>query len=176
MVFSVPHYKTGDGRHVTKGNETWYPFQYWLPPLALYHGCRISELCQMHLDNVTQVEGIWVLDVNDKTKDKSIKTDDTSERCIPVHPTVIELGFLDYCERLRSEGFRRVFPELTFSLSAARYAKERKRKMSAMLASLGMPRDGALVFHNVRHTANFALGRARVHRYTGQLQKCLDSS
>lgn len=161
-VFKVPHYQTGDGRHVTRGNEFWYPFQYWLPLLALYHGCRISELCQLHLDDVRRDDGVWLIDINDRTKDKSIKTDNTSARCIPLHPRVVELGFVEYCQQLRAAGFRRVFPELSYSMSAARYAKEAKRKMSKMLGSLGMPRDGTLVFHNFRHTANFALGRAQV--------------
>ena len=159
LIFSQPHYKTGDGRHVTKGNEAWDAFEYWLPLLAAFGGCRIGEASQLHLDDVHEVDGVWVLDINDFTADKHVKTDSTSVRKIPIHPKLTELGFLDYCKRLRSEGFRRVFPELTHAKTDARYAKESGRRMSAMLASLGMPRDGMLVFHCLRHNANNGLAR-----------------
>lgn len=159
LIFSQPHFQNGDGRHVTKGNQSWYPFEYWLPLIGAYAGCRISEVSQLHLSDVRQVQGVWVLDINEASPDKRTKTDNSSVRRIPVHPHLIELGFLAYCDRLRAEGFRRVFPELTFSNTPARYAKEGKRKMSVMLETLGMPRDGTRVFHNFRHNANNQMAR-----------------
>ncbi len=159
MVFGQPQYKTGDGRHIAKGNATWYPFEYWLPLLGLYTGCRIAEMCQLHLGDVRQVEGHWVLDINQKTSDKRLKTEESSVRLVPLHPRMQELGFIDYCARLREEGFQRVFPELSYSTTDARYAKEPIRKMSAMLESLGMPRNSDRVFHCFRHNANDALMR-----------------
>lgn len=164
LIFGQPHYLTGDGRHISKGNQTWYPFEYWLPLLGAYAGCRIGEACQLHLDDVREVSGVWVLDINQATDDKSLKTEETSDRRVPVHPYLIKLGLLDYCERLRAAGFRRVFPELTYSTSDARYAKEPIRKMSAMLAALGMARDGEKVFHCFRHNANNALMRVPMIR------------
>ncbi len=158
-IFAQPQYQTGDGRHITKGNQTWAPFEYWLPLLGLFAGCRIGEVSQLHLADVREIEGVWVLDINDFTKDKRVKTKETSIRRIPVHPTLIELGFLAYCDSLRQAGFQRVFPELTYSTSDARYGKEPIRKMSAMLESLGMPRNGDKVFHCLRHNANNALMR-----------------
>ncbi len=159
QIFGKPDYKTGDGRHISKGNATWYPFEYWLPLLGLYAGCRISEVSQLHLDDVRQVDGHWVLDINEKTPDKRLKTEASSARLIPLHPKLKELGFLEYCSRLRAEGFRRVFPELSYSNPDVRYAKEPIRKMSAILKSLGMPRNAGKVFHCLRHNANDALMR-----------------
>lgn len=157
-IFSQPHYQTGNGAHVTKRNERWYPFEYWLPLLGLLAGCRIKEAAQLHLADVRTVDGVPCLDVNKLTPDKAIKNGQ-SKRFIPLHPKLIELGFLDYCERLRASGYRRVFPELTWARTPAKYAKEPIRKMSAMLASLGMPRDNTRVFHNFRHNFNGALMR-----------------
>jgi hypothetical protein len=107
---------------------------------------------------VIQLDGVWCLDINRRTADKTLKTD-ASVRRIPLHAKLLELGFVAYCERLRHEGFRRVFPELTYALTPARYAKEPIRKMSAMLKSLGMSRDNTLVFHNFRRNANNELAR-----------------
>lgn len=159
LIFEQQQYFTGDGRHVVGGNAAWYPFEYWLPLLGLYAGCRISEVCQLHLSDVRQVSGVWVLDLNENTPDKKLKTEATSFRLIPLHPKLDELGFLKYCEALGQAGFQRVFPELSFSSSDARYAKEPIRKMSAMLKALGMPRNGGKVFHCLRHNLNNALAR-----------------
>lgn len=159
LIFGQQQYVTGDGRHVVGGNAAWYPFEYWLPLLGLYAGCRISEVCQLHLSDVRAVSGVWVLDLNENTPDKKLKTDATSFRLIPLHHKLVELGFLEYCETLRKAGFQRVFPELSYSSTDARYAKEPIRKMSAMLKALGMPRNGGKVFHCLRHNLNDALAR-----------------
>lgn len=161
-IFSRPQYKTGDGRHITKGNQTWAPFEYWLPLIGAFAGCRISEVSQLHLTDIREVAGVWILDINDSTKDKRVKTKDTSIRRIPLHPKLIDLGFLEYCDSLRQAGYLRVFPELTYILGDARYTKEPIRKMSAMLESLGMPRNGEKVFHCLRHNANNALARVKM--------------
>jgi integrase len=154
LIFGQQQYTT-----VVKANATWYPFEYWLPLLGLYAGCRISEVSQLHLSDVREVSGVWVLDLNENTPDKKLKTDTTSFRLIPLHLKLVELGFLRYCETLRQAGFLRVFPELSYSTSDARYAKEPIRKMSAMLKALGMPRNGDKVFHCLRHNLNDVLSR-----------------
>ena len=35
------------------------PYQFWLPILALYTGCRLEELCQLYVEDVKPVDGIW---------------------------------------------------------------------------------------------------------------------
>jgi integrase len=160
MIFEQSWFASGSGAHFSKP-RFWYPFEYWLPALGLYAGCRIKEASQLHLSDVRQIDGIWVLDINEATADKSLKNEQ-SRRVIPLHPHLIDLGFLAYCERLRMEGFRRVFPELTWAMSDARYAKESGRKMSRMLEQLGMPRNGLKVFHCLRHNINNAMARVPV--------------
>jgi hypothetical protein len=164
-IYSQLHYKTGHGRHVKKPAR-WYAFEYWLPLMGLYAGLRLKEASQLHLTDVKRVDDVWCFDINESTEDKSVKGDQ-SWRVIPVHPELIRLGFISYCERLRSLGYRRVFPELTWSRSNAKYAKESGRKMSAMLESLGMPRNGLLVFHCLRHNMNNALARVPVSEAPG---------
>lgn len=157
-IFSTPTYNTGNGAHVTKGNERWRPFEFWLPLLGLLGGLRIREAAQLHLDDVVKRDGHLVLDINEKTADKSVKNEG-SWRIVPLHPVLLAAGFVQWCDALRAVGFRRVFPELTYSAGDAAYAKEAKRAMSAMLLKLGMPRDGKKTFHCTRHNANDALAR-----------------
>ncbi|MGC4003676.1 MAG: hypothetical protein QM811_11350 [Pirellulales bacterium] len=157
-IFSTATFRTGNGAHVVKGNERWRPFQYWLPLLGLFGGLRIREAAQLHIDDVAKQEGVWCLDINERTPDKSVKNEG-GWRIVPLHPVLLTAGFVQWCEALRAAGFRRAFPELTYSAGDAAYAKEAKRTMSAMLLKLGMPRDGTKVFHCLRHNANDALAR-----------------
>lgn len=159
QIFGVMHYQTGNGAHVV-GNARWYPFEYWLPIIGLLAGCRIKEVSQLHLSDIRQSdEGDWYFDINENSTDKSLKNANAT-RQIPVSQVLIDLGLLKYCERLKLARYRRLFPELTWATSDAKYAKESKRKMSQFFESLGMPRDGSKVFHCLR--ANFNDAAIRV--------------
>ncbi|PUA99159.1 hypothetical protein C8C99_4042 [Acidovorax sp. 107] len=156
-IFSQPLFVRGHGRHVV-GAERCGPHEFWLPLLGLFGGLRLKEASQLRLTDVRQVDGVWGLDLNEDTPDKSLKNEQ-SARLVPLHPALVAAGFLDYCDRLRREGFRRVFPELSCVASDARYSKDSGRRMSMMLEKLGMPRDGGRVFHSFRHNMNNALAR-----------------
>ena len=157
-IFGQSWFASGNGAHFKKP-RIWYPFEFWLPLLGLYAGCRIKEASQLHLSDVKKYDfDGWYIDINRNTKDKSLKNDQ-SKRVVPLHPVLIELGFVDYCDRLKKAGYQRVFPELTWAKSDAKYAKESGRKMSLMLQQLGMPRDSMHVFHCLRHNMNNALIR-----------------
>lgn len=155
-IFGASWFLTGRGEKTQAGTyRTFQPFHYWLPLLGLCTGARINELAQLHLSDIGQDDGVWYLDINRKTPDKSLKNE-WSSRKVPLHSRLKELGFVDWCESLRSAGFRRVFPELSWN-STNRYAKDPIRVMSQYLESLGMPRDGTKVFHSFRHGVNNAL-------------------
>ncbi|MDP1968931.1 MAG: site-specific integrase [Burkholderiaceae bacterium] len=154
LIFNLAWFKTGAGTLTKEGTyREFQPFYYWLPLLGLLTGARIGELTQMYLTDVGQTaHGTWFIDINQKTHDKSLKNE-WSARRIPLHKKLIELGFLQWCERLREEGYSRVFPELTLD-PVKRYTKEPIRVMSQLFARLGMPRDGTKVFHSFRHGVN----------------------
>lgn len=160
QVFGQPQFRTGHGRHVT-GNQQCRPFEFWAPLLALLHGLRLSEAVQLWLDDIREVDGVTVLDVNDATPDKSLKNS-TSRRLVPVHPLALDTGLLAYRDALRSAGFKRLFPELRWHGRDERYRKEPSRKFSQLLARLGHERDGTLTFHCLRHSANDAAARVPV--------------
>jgi len=81
-------------------------WEYWLPLLLLHTGARVNELCQLEKKDVKQTrKGIWCISVNNEPTDeeediwdvvkKKIKTE-SSQRSFPLHPKLIELGFLDF--------------------------------------------------------------------------------
>jgi integrase len=154
-IFSAPWFMTGRGEKTKAGTyRTFQPFYYWLPLLGLCTGARINELAQLRLEDIGQDAGVWYIHINRKTSDKSLKNE-WSTRKVPVHSRLIELGFAEWCDKLRHAGFKRLFPELSWN-STNRYAKDPIRVMSQYLESLGMPRDGTKVFHSFRHGINNA--------------------
>lgn len=87
-------------------------YMFWTPIIGLFHGMRQNEIAQIHLEDIKQVKGVWVIDVNDLST-KRVKTS-SSRRLVPIHPFLIEeLGFLEKVEKMKNEGHDRLFPEIT---------------------------------------------------------------
>ena len=121
-------------------------YQYWIPLLGLYTGCRLEELCQLHIDDVRQEDNIWVLDINEKGS-KKLKTK-SSKRLVPIHSKLIELGFIDYIDSVQELKEQRVFPELKkgrdgYSTQVSKWFSRYKKKLNL---------DDSKVFHSFRHT------------------------
>ena len=71
---------------------------FWLPLLALFGGERLSELTGLRVSDVAHNELIGAISIyvnEDRKAGRRLKTKQ-SERFIPVHPQLIELGFLDF--------------------------------------------------------------------------------
>jgi len=77
------------------------PF-YWIPLIARLMGLREEEACQLGPDDFGTDKGIAYLDVKvlDANNVKTIE----SQRRIPVHPTLIELGLMKLVELRRKQG------------------------------------------------------------------------
>jgi integrase len=69
------------------------PVLQWVPLLAAYTGARLSELCQLRTKDINEISGIWCLRLVPEAG--SLKTAE-SERLVPLHPVIIEAGFLDF--------------------------------------------------------------------------------
>jgi len=134
-------------------------------------------LAQLYIEDIcVDVAGISYIDFNlvgegkldldttesRSTSDKSLKTIN-SQRTIPIHSCLINLGFLDYVEALRSAGHTRVFPELKFDETKG-YGKAAGSWFNERYLgnTLGIPRDGRRSFHSFRHNYATALGAAHL--------------
>ena len=86
------------------------PSHYWVPLLALFTGARQGELCQLYKSDIQRDEetGIWYLDINQNSEDKSLKKKHHS-RLVPIHKKLKDMGFLDYVDSVKHE---RLFPDL----------------------------------------------------------------
>jgi len=98
--------------------------QYWLPLIGLYTGARVNEICQLNPQcDVREDEGIWFFDFNedsisDERVTKSVKTEG-SRRKTPVHSKLIDLGFLEYVNRVKKQGSHILFPPLHAEIAAS---------------------------------------------------------
>jgi integrase len=139
-------------------NDPSKPERYWIPVIAMFSGLRLDEICQLYVDDIQQVDGIWCFNVNDE-KDKKLKND-ASKRIVPIHPELIRLGFMKYVEALRESGCPRLWMNLSW------------RKADGYGNAIGnwyrrfnrehITQDEGKVFHSFRHTFTDTLKQAGV--------------
>lgn len=117
----------------------------WMPLIALHTGMRKEEIAQLrNTDIITEQEsGVHYIDIN-RLGGKSTKNKKSSIRRIPIHDTLIRLGFMDFVKTRSSK----LFSETGNAVSHAfiRY-----------ILMLGVKKDmadRAMVFHSFRDTFN----------------------
>lgn len=75
-----------------------YPFWFWLPLVAYFTGARTNEIAQLDTADIREIDGHPCFDFcPDDPKAfeaKRVKTEEA--RQVPIHPRLIELGFLEY--------------------------------------------------------------------------------
>jgi len=61
----------------------------------------MEEMCQLYVDQVVEIDGIWCLEIDEKYPDQSVKT--SEKRLVPLHPFLIEdLKFHEFVKSQRS--------------------------------------------------------------------------
>ena len=116
---------------------------YWLPHLGLFTGARVNELCQLNPQIDIRQDPrseVWYLDITDDSKghesiSKSVKTGG-SKRKLPIHPKLIELGFLDYVEAAKARGDTLLFQ--AFPPSVGRASPKAREWFSHFLEEIGL--------------------------------------
>jgi len=150
-IFSKQNYL-----HYTKVEKDSY-YRYWVPLIGVFTGMRENEICSLYLDNVREISGNqrskrWCFDIlaEPNRPDKRLKTQ-SSRRIVPIHDTLLDLGFIDFINLLKKDTKRkRVFEELdyregTYGRSISRFWNNR------YLPLLGIKTDKN-GFHSFRHS------------------------
>jgi len=122
---------------------------YWAFLIGIFSGMRTNETAQLRIEDIIKKENVWMISI-DETEGKSVKTT-SSIRKVPVHPTLISLGFIDYVKIIKSKGVDRVFPELTkqrdgYSTKISQHYNEK------FLPSIGVWKRQVKVLYSTRHT------------------------
>lgn len=125
-IFSAPLY-TGcrDDRHgyAVPGPERPKNARFWIPLVSMFAGLRLNEACQLDVADVRRIEDIDCFVITERSdeedNDKRLKTT-ASERVVPVHATLIDLGFLDFVEVRRRAGEIKLFAEVEMGATGYR--------------------------------------------------------
>lgn len=145
-IFRFPVYTEGDRPTGGKGEAA-----YWLPILAAFTGARLEELGQLTGGDIKRERGILFLDMTTIHDGKSLKTE-ASKRRVPIHPTLLELGFLAYFLTRKEE---RLFPELVASHHTGKLTDAWSKWWGRYARQHG-GFDKLKVFHSFRHAAKDA--------------------
>jgi integrase len=129
----------------------------WFPLVALYSGARLGEIAQLSVSNVYEKHGHWIMHVT-REGGKSTKTKG-SQRVIPIHSILIDLGFLNYARRVKGTGATQLFPGIAND-SRGQVAGGYSRAYGRYLSKIGVKTGRGLNFHSFRHTFVDALRRA----------------
>tara|TARA_B100000745_G_scaffold199563_1_gene131609 strand:- start:64 stop:1398 length:1335 start_codon:yes stop_codon:yes gene_type:complete len=125
------------------------PERYWVTMIASHSGARLNEICQLDVSDIQEHEGIWVINLTGDSRDKSIKTH-AGNRLVPLHPKLLEFGFLNYVEQIRNDNHQKLFPNLKKRRSTG-YGTMISHWFTKYLKKLGIKKKGKN-FHSFRHT------------------------
>ncbi len=135
---------------------------YWLPLIALFMGARREEIGQLrvqdvrleaYIDDDEKRQEVWCIDITDTLDDDALPNqikNEASNRLVPLHPKLIELGFVDYVRKLPDQAGR-VFPGLKAIGIGKKLTDKVGQWFSRYKQECGIE-DKAKVFHSFRHT------------------------
>jgi integrase len=166
LIFDAPIYRgclDDWSGYSTPGHVRPRRGRFWVPLIALFSGMRMNEICQLHTADIQRIDGVDCFFVTEGPSDsdsgKRLKTA-ASERFIPVHPTLIDIGFMTFVAERRSNGAVRLFSELRAS-STGYYSDPFSKWFRRFLARAGADRPKTC-FHSFRHCYRDALREARI--------------
>lgn len=143
-----------------------HPHRWWAPMIGLYTGARVNEVCQLKLVDIREERGVWCMSIR-KTFDFDLAHKETGRsrqslkgksavRTLPIPQPLLDAGFLDFIDDIRSCGHRRLFPNLSAGVNQktgetnACYSAGLVKQFGRYLKSLGFPKG--VGFHVFRHT------------------------
>jgi integrase len=138
-----------------------HDYQYWLPLLGLYTGCRLEELCQLHISDVITDAAIPYFSIDDKHNNQHIKSD-SSRRDIPIHHELVELGFIQFVNEKLAMQETMLFGYLKPQRS--KYGHQ-PSKWFGKFKHAQKVSDSKKVFHSFRHTMVESLRQSRAYDY-----------
>jgi len=122
--------------------------RYWLVLLLLFQICRREEAAQLYLKDIGEVDGVPFIQITADEKDQSLKNEG-SKRRVPIHSSLIQLGFMQYVDSIRKARHQRLFPQLK-SKGSNGYGDPVGKWFGRLVSSLGFT-DPRLVIHSLRH-------------------------
>jgi len=124
------------------------PERYWLVLLCLFEVCRREEAGQLTLADIQERDDVPFIRITDEGPDQALKNAG-SRRRVPIHSSLIELGFLDYVKTIKASRHERLFPQLRQGPKG--FADPVGKWFGRSMHKCGLT-DPLLVLHSLRHT------------------------
>ncbi|MFA8384160.1 MAG: DUF6538 domain-containing protein [Pelagibaca sp.] len=157
QLFSHPIWRGSHSeirRHVS-GNVILKDGLYWVPLIVHYTGARLEEIAGLPTEALMLHGDAWGFDIRPHAERRLKNVQ--SERLLPVHEHLVELGLIEHRNRILAQDEEYLFPELRPKSpklpfhKAMKYNWDKARKMQ-----LGTDAD-SLTMHSLRHYVNIVL-------------------
>ncbi|MEX1826896.1 site-specific integrase [Luteibacter sp. CQ10] len=135
------------------------PFQFWMPIAAFYSGARVNELAQLYVDDVLQVDGRWFFSFSMSRPEQRIKNA-SSIRLVPIHPHLIDLGFLRFVQQAKAWGRAKLFPDVIWGRNGP--GETVSRWFANMVRRELKITDAGQTFHAFRNTFIYYASRSKI--------------
>lgn len=156
------------------------PAKWWATVVPAFMGLRVEELAQAHLDGdfaIDSEHGIAYLQIDETSRGsadpalwpKSVKSQ-AGWRKVPIHPVLVEAGFIEYLDAERRAGmvtpFAQMWPPLRGSDGRVKHShpisKWGGNELASLRASGLIVRQRLSFFHSMRHAFVTFLAKADV--------------
>lgn len=150
---------------------------YWAPLVSMHSGMRVTEIGMLRFEQLQ----IWfgrptlVLELEEvdghAEGEEGYKTGNAVRR-VPIHPQLIDIGFLDFWSRQQELGHKRPFPDWTQHIKGSKDGRPEVHFeadfFNAHRLKWGVPKARArkLTFHSFRGFFIQACHDARINSYT----------
>jgi integrase len=140
----------GDDQEHRLGKVKIRDWRYWIPWIGLYSGARLGEISQLLTADVRQLHGVWIFHITEEGSAlKSTKTAG-SMRVVPIHSSLIKLGFLKYHAAMVARGEKQLFPQLKPDTRGF-FSGEASAFFNDYFRDIGVKVDKRVNFHSFRH-------------------------
>ena len=165
-IFNAPLYRgcvDGERGYNKIGDVRPRNARFWVPLIALFSGARLGEITSLDTTDIRLIDGVSCIIVSQRSlvgsTDKHLKTA-SSDRVIPIHPKLIECGFVAFAAAKRKAGETKLFSDIETGSTGSRPVAFSKW-FTQFLRSSGaqQPRTS---FHSFRHNFRDELRAARV--------------
>ena len=142
------------------------PDVFWICMVALFTGARQNAACTLQYDDVVVHEGLNCIHFIENHPLKQLKND-ASERFVPIHDQLLDLGFVDYVNRkkakMKATGSDFIFPKCQTS-GGIYNSKYLVRTFSKFLTDIKIKQNNydGYDFHSFRKNASLIMQAAHI--------------
>ena len=133
--------------------------RFWIPIIALFHGMRLNEICQLRVDDIETIDGVPVFNIRPSAGTQRVKTE-AGRRIVPFHPFLKRLRFETYVATMRKTGEDQLFPDLKAD-KRGYYSDAFQKWFDRLLGHVDAEGDRTS-FHSFRHNWRDAMREAGV--------------